>query len=157
VGSLGAGIRGASRSIERSSGVPRRHDHRRTSSARTGGIPCRAHGGSRSGDHTVERVGALMFVAGNALSAVATILDYVLWLYMWVIIARALISWVNPDPWNPILQFLNRATEPVLAPIRRMIGVRIGMDVSPIVAILIITFLQIAVVQSLKEFAMRMN
>ena len=55
-----------------------------------------------------------MFVAGNALTAVATILDYVLWLYMWVIIARALISWVNPDPWNPIVQFLNRATEPVL-------------------------------------------
>jgi YggT family protein len=98
-----------------------------------------------------------MFVAGNALSAVAIILDYVLTLYMWVIIARALISWVNPDPWNPIVQFLNRATEPVLAPIRRMIGLRIGMDVSPIIVILIIIFLQKAVVQSLGEFAMRMN
>ncbi|HSF66479.1 MAG TPA: YggT family protein [Nitrospiraceae bacterium] len=98
-----------------------------------------------------------MFVAGNALSAVATILDYVLWLYMWVIIARALISWVNPDPWNPIVQFLNRATEPVLAPIRRWIGSRMGIDLSPIVAIMIITFLQIAVVQSLKEFALKMN
>ena len=98
-----------------------------------------------------------MFVAGNVLSAVATILDYVLWLYMWVIIARALISWVNPDPWNPIVQFLNRATEPVLAPIRRWVGVRIGMDVSPIIVILVITFLQIAIVQSLKEFAMRIN
>jgi YggT family protein len=98
-----------------------------------------------------------MFVAGNVLSAVASILDYVLWLYMWVIIARALISWVNPDPWNPIVQFLNRVTEPVLAPIRRLIGTRISMDVSPIVVILIINFLQIAVVQSLKELAMRMN
>jgi YggT family protein len=98
-----------------------------------------------------------MFVAGNALTAVATILDYVLWLYMWVIIARALISWVNPDPWNPIVQFLNRATEPVLTPIRRMIGVRIGMDLSPMIVILIIIFLQKAVVESLKEFAMRMN
>ena len=98
-----------------------------------------------------------MFVAGNVLSAVASILDYVLWLYMWVIIARALISWVNPDPGNPIVQFLNRATEPVLAPIRRLIGTRIRMDVSPIVVILIINFLQIAVVQSLKELAMRMN
>jgi YggT family protein len=98
-----------------------------------------------------------MFVAGNALTAVATIIDYVLWLYMWVIIARALISWVNPDPWNPIVQFLNRVTEPVLAPIRSWIGVRIGMDLSPIVVILIITFLQIAVVDSLKELAMRMN
>lgn len=98
-----------------------------------------------------------MFVAGNALSAVASILDYVLWLYMWVIIARALISWVNPDPWNPIVQFLNRVTEPVLAPIRRLIGTRIGMDVSPIIVILIITFLQKAVVESLAEFARRMN
>ncbi len=98
-----------------------------------------------------------MFVAGNILTAVATILDYVLWLYMWVIIARALISWVNPDPWNPIVQFLDRATEPVLAPVRRWVGFRIGIDVSPIIVILIITFLQIAVVQSLKELAMRMN
>ncbi len=98
-----------------------------------------------------------MFVVGNVLSAVATILDYMLWLYMWVIIARALISWVNPDTWNPIVQFIDRATEPVLAPIRRWIGWRMGMDLSPIVAILIITFLQIAVVQSLKELAMRMN
>jgi len=98
-----------------------------------------------------------MFVVGNVLSAVATILDYVLWLYMWVIIARALISWVNPDPWNPIVQFLDRATDPVLAPIRRWIGWRMVMDVSPIIAILIITFLQIAVVQSIKELAMRIN
>lgn len=98
-----------------------------------------------------------MFVAGNVLTAVATILDYVLWLYMWVVIARALISWVNPDPWNPIVQFLDRATEPVLAPIRRWIGWRMGMDLSPLIVILLITFLQIAVVQSLKELAMRMN
>ena len=98
-----------------------------------------------------------MFVAGNLLTAVATILDYVLWLYMWVVIARALISWVNPDPWNPIVQFLDRATEPVLVPIRRWIGWRMGMDLSPLIVILIITFLQIAVVQSLKELAMRMN
>jgi len=98
-----------------------------------------------------------MFIAGNVLTAVATILDYVLWLYMWVIIARALISWVNPDPWNPIVQFLDRATEPVLAPIRRWVGFRMGIDVSPIIVILIIAFLQIAVVQSLKELATRMN
>lgn len=98
-----------------------------------------------------------MFVAGNVITAIATILDYVLWLYMWVIIARALISWVNPDPWNPIVQFLDRATEPVLAPIRGWVGWRMGIDLSPIIAILIITFLQIAVVQSLKELALRMN
>jgi YggT family protein len=76
---------------------------------------------------------------------------------MWVIIARALISWVNPDPWNPIVQFLDRATEPVLGPIRRKLGWRMGIDVSPIIAILIIMFLQLAVVQSLKEMAVRMH
>ena len=98
-----------------------------------------------------------MFVLRNVLLGAATVLDYVLWLYMWIIIARALISWVNPDPWNPIVQFLNRATEPVLEPIRRWMGWRMGMDLSPIIAILILTFLQFAVVQSLKDLALRMN
>jgi YggT family protein len=98
-----------------------------------------------------------MFVFRNVLLGAATVLDYVLWLYMWIIIARALISWVNPDPWNPIVQFLDRATEPVLAPIRRWMGWRMGMDLSPIIAILILTFLQFAVVQSLKDLALRMN
>jgi YggT family protein len=98
-----------------------------------------------------------MFVAGNVLQGLATILDYVLWLYMWIIIARALISWVNPDPWNPIVQFLQRATEPVLYPIRRRLGWGMGIDISPIVAILIIIFLQFALVQSLRDIAVRMH
>ncbi|SLM47916.1 conserved protein of unknown function [Nitrospira japonica] len=98
-----------------------------------------------------------MFVGGNILQAVATVLDTVLWLYMWVIIARALISWVNPDPWNPIVQFLTRATEPVLAPIRRWVGWRMGIDLSPIIAILAITFLQLALVQTLRDIAVRLN
>jgi len=98
-----------------------------------------------------------MFIVGNALVGFATVLDYALSLYMWVIIARALISWVNPDPWNPIVQFLDRATEPVLSPIRRRLGWRMGIDVSPLIAIMAITFLQYAVVQSLKDLAMRMN
>jgi YggT family protein len=68
-----------------------------------------------------------------------------------------LISWVNPDPWNPIVQFLERVTEPVLAPIRRWIGWRMGIDLSPIIAILIISFLQIAVVKTLSDFAHQMN
>jgi YggT family protein len=98
-----------------------------------------------------------MFVAGNVVLGVATVLDYFLWFYMWIIIARALISWVNPDPWNPIVQFLDRATEPVLSPIRRRLGWRMGVDLSPIIAIVAISFLQIAVVQSLKDLAVRMN
>ncbi|HSB43898.1 MAG TPA: YggT family protein [Nitrospira sp.] len=98
-----------------------------------------------------------MFVMGNVLQGVATVLDTVLWLYMWVIIARALISWVNPDPWNPIVQFLERVTEPVLAPIRRWVGWRMGIDLSPIIAILIISFLQIALVRTLSDLARQMN
>jgi YggT family protein len=98
-----------------------------------------------------------MFVVGNVLLGVATVIDYALWFYMWIIIARALISWVNPDPWNPIVQFLDRATEPVLSPIRRWLGWRMGVDLSPLVAIVAITFLQIAVVQSLKDLALRLN
>ncbi len=98
-----------------------------------------------------------MFVMGNILLGVATVLDYALWFYMWIIIARALISWVNPDPWNPIVQFLDRATEPVLSPIRRRLGWRMGVDLSPLVALVGIMFVQIAVVQSLKEMALRMN
>ena len=98
-----------------------------------------------------------MFMLGNVLLGIATVLDYALWFYMWIIIARALISWVNPDPWNPIVQFLDRATEPVLSPIRRRLGWRMGVDLSPLIAIVAITFAQIAVVQSLKDLAIRMN
>lgn len=98
-----------------------------------------------------------MFVAGNVVQGLAKILEIVLQLYMWVIIVRALISWVNPDPWNPIVQFLDRVTEPVLAPIRRWLGWRMGIDLSPLVAILIIYFLQYALVGSLYEMAMRMH
>ncbi len=98
-----------------------------------------------------------MFVMGNTLLGLATVLDYILTFYSWIIIARALISWVNPDPWNPIVQFLTRATEPVLAPIRRRLGLGMGIDLSPLIAIAAIWFLQIAVVQSIKDAALRMN
>lgn len=98
-----------------------------------------------------------MFVIGNLLEALAVVADYVLWAYMWIIIARALISWVNPDPWNPIVRFLERVTEPVLYPIRRRLSFGMGLDLSPVIAILIIIFLQVAIVQSLRELAVRMH
>ena len=98
-----------------------------------------------------------MFVVGNTLLGFATVLDYALTSYTWIVIARALISWVNPDPWNPIVQFLTRATEPILAPIRRRLGWSMGVDLSPLVVIVAIWFLQIAVVQSIKDLAVRMN
>ena len=96
-----------------------------------------------------------MFVAGNFLNALAQVLDVVLTLYMWVIIISALISWVNPDPNNPIVRFLHIATEPVLRPIRRNLTfrLRMGIDFSPIIAILCIMFLKYFLVQSLLDIA----
>jgi YggT family protein len=59
--------------------------------------------------------------------------------YVWIIIIRALLSWVSPDPFNPIVRFLYRATEPVLRPIRRRLPTyAIGLDLSPLVVILAI-------------------
>lgn len=98
-----------------------------------------------------------MFIAGNILQGLAYVLDTVLFLYMWLIIIRALISWVNPDPWNPIVQFLMRATDPVLIIIRRRVGILGGMDVSPILAILLIMFLQYAVVQTIRDIGLRLH
>jgi len=99
-----------------------------------------------------------MFVMGNFLGAVARLLDLALWAYMWLIIIRALLSWVNPDPWNPVVQFLTRVTEPILAPIRRRVpSWRIGIDLSPLVAILAIYFVQWFLVGTLRDVAWRMR
>lgn len=94
-----------------------------------------------------------MFILANFIEALAWVLDKALWLYIWVIIIRALISWVNPDPWNPIVQFLYRATEPVLQPIRRFIPISFGLDISPMIAIFGIYFLQMFLVRSLYQLA----
>ena len=99
-----------------------------------------------------------MFVLGNFIAALAKVLDMVLWLYMWLIIIRALASWFSPDPYNPIYQFLIRITEPVLQYIRRFIPYRMGMvDIAPLVAILIIIFLQAFLVQTLHGIAISMR
>ena len=98
-----------------------------------------------------------MFAIGNILQGVAYVLDTVLFLYMWLIIIRAVISWVNPDPYNPIIQFLGRVTDPVLDTIRRRVGIIGGIDVSPILAILLIIFLQYAVVETIRDIGMRLN
>lgn len=99
-----------------------------------------------------------MFIASNLLSALATILDIALTAYMWIIIIRAIISWVNPDPWNPIVKFLYRATDPVLRQIQRMLPMRgWGIDFSPLIAILAIIFIQKFLVASLSDLAWRLR
>jgi len=98
-----------------------------------------------------------MFIFSNLLIAVANILDIVLTIYMWVIIIAALISWVSPDPYNPIVRFLRAVTEPVLRPIRRLIGFRTGLDFSPMVVILAILFVKYFLITSLIEFAYKLK
>jgi YggT family protein len=98
-----------------------------------------------------------MFIFANLLIAVANILDILLTVYMWVIIIAALISWVNPDPYNPIVRFLRVVTEPVLKPIRRVIGFRTGIDFSPMVVILAILFVKYFLITSLIEFAYKLK
>ena len=98
-----------------------------------------------------------MFVFGNLFHAVAFILDSILSIYMWIIIISALISWVNPDPYNPIVRFLHSVTDPVLRPIRRRLGMAMGVDISPLIVILIIMFIKHFIIASLFDMASRMR
>lgn len=99
-----------------------------------------------------------MFIVSNLLMAIAKILNVGLTIYMWIIIGRAVISWVNPDPYNPIVRFLSSVTEPVLYRIRRLIPFSFGgIDFSPLVALLAIIFLQAFLVQSLYQMAARLG
>lgn len=96
-----------------------------------------------------------MFVAQNFLMALAQILDFALTAYMWIIIGRAVISWVNADPYNPIVRFLYEATEPLLGRIRRALPISMGgIDFSPLILIMAIMFLQSFLVPTLKQIAM---
>ena len=99
-----------------------------------------------------------MFVFGNFLLAITTILDYILTIANWLIIIRALISWVNPDPYNMIVQFLYKTTEPLLAPFRRLMpAYTIGLDISPIFALIFIWFLKLFLIRTLYGLAMRIG
>jgi len=96
-----------------------------------------------------------MFVAGNFVLAIARLLELVINAYIWIIIARAIISWVNPDPYNPIVRFLYRVTEPVLRPVRhRMPTLAMGLDLSPMVVILALYFLDWFLVSTLRDLAL---
>lgn len=95
-----------------------------------------------------------MFMLSNFLLALAKLIDFVLSAYIWVVIGRAVISWVNADPYNPVVRFLVQVTEPILSRIRRVIPAMGGIDLSPMVLILAIIFLQSFLVPTLKQIAM---
>jgi YggT family protein len=99
-----------------------------------------------------------MFIFANLLTAIAQILNIVLSIYMWIIIIAALISWVNPDPYNPIVRFLYAVTEPVLRQVRRLFRLGFaGIDISPMIVILIILFIKRFLITSLIEMALKMK
>jgi len=92
----------------------------------------------------------------NFLTAIAKVLDVVLSIFMWIVIARAILSWVSPDPYNPIVRFIHNITEPVLHQIRKRLPLNFGgIDFSPIIVLLAVIFLQQFVVQSLYDLALR--
>jgi YggT family protein len=91
----------------------------------------------------------------NFLRSIAGVLNIVLSAYMWVIIGRVIISWVNADPYNPIVRFIYDITEPLLSRIRRVVPILGGsLDFSPMILILIIYFLQSFIVPTLQQLAM---
>jgi YggT family protein len=99
-----------------------------------------------------------MFVLGNFVHALAGVLSMVLTIYMWIVIIAALISWVNPDPYNPIVRFLRSVTEPAFAAVRRALPLPLaGIDISPIIVILGIVFLQMFLVPTLQQVAMSLR
>jgi YggT family protein len=98
--------------------------------------------------------GVMSILGSNFLAAVATVLGYALRAYMWIIIVRAVLSWVNPDPYNPIVRFIHNVTEPVLYQVRRRLPVSFGgMDLSPVIVLMGIMFLEYFVVNSLYQLA----
>ncbi len=90
-----------------------------------------------------------MYVLGNLIYALAKILDIAITVYIWIVVIRALLSWVNPDPYNPIVRFLAAVTDPVLSPIRRRLPYLGGIDLSPVIVILILYFLRLFLVPTL--------
>ena len=99
-----------------------------------------------------------MFVLGNLFQALAAVTSWLLEILWWLIIIRALLSWVNPDPSNPVVQFIERTTEPILAPLRAWIpAYKIGLDLSPMLAMVLIYFLKIFLVQTLLGLSIRFH
>ena len=93
-----------------------------------------------------------MFVIGNLFAGLAKLTDIILTVAYWLILIRALLSWVNPDPYNTIVIFLNNATEHILRPIRRILPFS-GIDISPIIAFAVIVFLRVFLVSTLFDLS----
>ncbi len=100
-----------------------------------------------------------MFILSNFLTAITHIISTILTILYWLILIRALISWVNPDPFNPVVRFLHNTTEPILKPIRRLLPLHLhtGIDISPLIAFFAIMFLRSFLVKTLIDISMRIR
>ncbi len=98
-----------------------------------------------------------MFVMGNFVAAVADLLNSLLTIYSWAILIRVLLSWVSPDPFNPIVQFLVRVTDPYLELFRRIIPPIGMMDISPIIALVVLNVAQRFLVKTLLDWSMTLR
>lgn len=98
-----------------------------------------------------------MFVLSNLIAALAQLLSALFTIYTWILIIRVLISWVSPDPFNPVVQFLIKASDPVLEPLRRVIPSIGPLDISPVVAILVLQAFQHFVIRTLMDVSIRLR
>jgi YggT family protein len=99
-----------------------------------------------------------MFILSNFINSLATIVDIVLTIYIWILVIRAILSWVNPDPYNPIVRFLYNITEPLMYRVRRILPLQFGgIDLTPMVIIIAIIFLRSFIVPTLHQLAYRIS
>ncbi len=99
-----------------------------------------------------------MFAISNLIITSARLAEMLLQILCFLIVLRAIISWVNPDPFHPLVQFLNRFTDPVLAPFRKFMPPLGPIDISPAIAVILIYSIQkYFIVPTLMELAMRMR
>ena len=101
-----------------------------------------------------------MFVLSNFIFAVAYLFHYLIFpIVFWLVFIRALVSWVSPDPYNPLVQFLYKTTEPLLTPFRKILPLsfNIGIDVSPLLLLLVIKFLDMFLIKTLFELAIKLR
>ena len=99
-----------------------------------------------------------MFILSNFIDSLATIIDIVLTIYIWILVIRAILSWVNPDPYNPIVRFLYNITEPLMYRVRRILPLQFGgMDLTPMVIIIAIIFLRSFIVPTLRQLAYQIS
>lgn len=99
-----------------------------------------------------------MFVLGNAVGALAMLVSALAQLYVFILIGRVICSWVNADPYNPIVRFIVTVTEPVLGWIRRFVPPVAGLDFAPLIAILVLEFVvRSFLVDTLRDLSLRLG